>query len=232
MNRGVLKYLPLLLYTLLLFAVWIGSWASGMIALLGGNDVDFVLTSGDGVRHFVYESVSSVAAMPWGAMLFLLMASGLFVSCGLPGALLCLFRQRTTLKMRLGLWTALLTLAVLAFGVVATTLYPLNLTKSVLDTFADSPMAAGFLFVLFSIVLMLSLAFGVVYGTFKSVEDVVDALCSRIRYQAPSLVTLVPAALLLLSVEYMDLGWESSVMAIIRYALVAFPFVYGIVAKH
>ena len=232
MNRGVLKYLPLLLYTLLLFAVWIGSWASGMVALLGGNDVDLVLTSSDGVRHFVYGSVGSVAAMPWGAILFLLMASGLFVSCGLPSALLCLLRRRTTLKMRMGLWASLLTLVVLALGLVATTLYPLSLTKSVLDTFADSPMAAGLLFMLFSVVLMLSLAFGVVYGTFKSIEDVVDALCSRIRYQAPSLVTLVPAALLLWSVEYMNLGWESSVMAILKYVLVAFPFVYGIVVKH
>ena len=101
-----------------------------------------------------------------------------------------------------------------------------------LDTFADSPMAGGFPLVLFTIVLLLSLAFGVVYGTFKSVEDVVDALCSRIRYHAPSLVALVPAALLLLSVEYMNLGWDGSVTAILKSVLVAFPFLYSIVVKH
>lgn len=232
MNRDLLKYLPLSLYTLLLFAVWMGSWASGMVALLGGNDVDFVLTSTDGVRHFVYGSVSSLSAMPWGTIFFLLMASGVFVACGLPSVLSCLLHRRTTLKMRMGLWVAFVTFVVMALGVITTTLYPLSLTKSVLDTFADSPMAGGFPLVLFTIVLLLSLAFGVVYGTFKSVEDVVDALCSRIRYHAPSLVALVPAALLLLSVEYMNLGWDGSVTAILKSVLVAFPFLYSIVVKH
>ena len=232
MNRNVIKYFPLLLYTFLLFMVWIGSWVAGVASLFRGSDVDFVLASADGVRWFVRSSVDGISALPWGELLLLLMTSGIFVASGLPVALSRALQRKATLKMRRALWVALITLLLLSLLLIACNLYPLSLSKSISGTLVGSPMAEGALFILFLLVFLLSVPFGIVYGTFRGVGDVVDALCCRVQHHASSFVALLPVALLMSSVGYADVGISDAAFVYIKYSLILFPFLYALAVRH
>ena len=230
MNKVRSHSLPMVLYVLLLLAVWLCSWVAGIVSLFAGEDVDFALASTDGVRWFLRTSVDSVASLPWGVIILLLTASGLLGGCGLPQLLRRMVDGYKSVRARRALWAAFIAFVVVAVPLLLGTLYPLNLASGVDGSFVASPMEAGALFLLFVAVVFVTVAFGVVYGTFRSVADVVDATCCHIRLHASSLVALVPAALLLSSLDYMGLSFMQSpfIAAIVKYMLLLFPFGYSL----
>lgn len=230
MNRERSYSLPVVLYTLLLLVVWCCSWVAGIVSLFVGNDADFALVSTDGVRWFLRTSVDSIASLPWGAVVLLLASSGLLGCCGLPQLLMRIHGGYATVRARRALWAAFIALLVVVVPLLLGTFRPLNLAGCIDGSFVGSPMAAGALFLLFVAALFVSVAFGVVYGTFRSVEDVVDAACCRIRFHASSLLALVPAALLLASFRYMRISFMEHpfLSDCVEYALLLFPFLYSL----
>ena len=228
MNKGRLNNLPTILYSCILFAVWLYSWVRSVVALLGGEAAEALLASPDGVRWFLRSSVDSVGNLPWAVILILLMCSGVLHSCGLFQAATRLLRGEPSLRMRRALWSALVVTVIMIILIFSATFYPLNLFKSVSGSFVSSPMAGGWPLVLFIAMFFLSAVFGVVGGAFKGVDDIVEAISSRIKFHASSLVALVPAALLLASMEYegimtMLFGAYSSYF---EYFVIIFPFAY------
>ena len=210
----------------MLFAVWLYSWVRSVAALLCGEAAEALLASPDGVRWFLRSSVDSVGNLPWAVILILLMCSGVLRSCGLFPAITRLFRGEPSLRMRRALWSALVAAVIMVILLLFATLYPLNLFRSVSGSFVSSPMAGGWPLVLFMVMFFLSAVFGVVGGAFKGVDDIVEAVSSRIKFHASSLVALVPAALLLVSMEYegimaMSFGGYSSCF---EYFVIIFPF--------
>lgn len=230
MNRIRSHSLPVVLYILLLMAVWLCSWVSGIVSLFVGEDVDFALASTDGVRWFLRTSADSISSLPWGVIVLLLISTGLFSSCGLPQLLLRMAYGHRSVRSRRALWAAFIAFVVVVLPLLSGTFYPLSLASGIDGSFVTSPMASGALFVLFVVALFVSVAFGVVYGTFRSVADVADAACCHIRLHASSLVALVPAALLLASLDYMELSFMQSpiVVSVVKYALLLFPFAYSL----
>lgn len=230
MNRVRSHSLPVVLYILLLMAVWLSSWVSGIVSLFVGEEVDFALASTDGVRWFLRTSVDSISSLPWGIIILLLMSSGLFSGCGLPQLLLRMADGYRSVRSRRALWAAFIAFVVVGLPLLLGTLNPLSLASGVDGSFVASPLVSGALFVVFVVALFVSVAFGVVYGTFRSVADVADAACCHIRRYASSLVALVPAALLLASLDYMGLSFmqSTSVATVVKCLLLLFPFVYSL----
>ena len=226
MNKGRLNNLPTILYSCMLFAVWLYSWVKSVVLLLCGKAAEPMLASPDGVRWFLRSSIECVGNLPWAVILIMLMCSGVLHSCGLFQAVARLFRGEPSLRMRRALWSLLVAAVIMVVLLLFATLYPLNLFKSVSGSFVSSPMAGGWPLVLFMVMFFLSAVFGVVGGAFKGVDDIVEAVSSRIKFHASSLVALVPAALLLVSMEYegimaMLFGGYSSCF---EYFVIIFPF--------
>ena len=226
MNKVRLNNLPIIMYSCMLFAVWLYSWIRSVVLLLCGKTAEPMLASPDGVRWFLRSSVECVGNLPWAVILILLMCSGMLHSCGIFSAVARLLRGESSLRMRRALWSALVAVVIVAILLLSATLYPLNLFKSVSGSFVSSPMAGGWQLVLFIVIFFPSAVFGVVGGAFKGVDDIVEAVSKRIKFYASSLVALVPAALLLVSMEYegimaMLLGGYSFYF---KYFVIIFPF--------
>ena len=222
--------MPTILYCCALFAVWLYSWVRSLVALLGGERSEALLASSDGVRWFLRSSVGSVEHMPWAVIFILLMCSGVLASCGIFSALGRLLRSETSMRMRRALWSAFVAAVIMILFLLSATLYPLNIFRSVSGAFAASPMAEGWPLLLFAILFVPSAVFGVVGGAFRGVDDIVGAVSSRVTFHACSLVALVPAALLLASMEYegitaMLFGGYSFLL---EYLVIIFPFAYRI----
>ena len=228
MSRGRVNNLPTILYCCMLLAVWLYSWIRSVAALLGGEATETLLASSDGVRWFLRSAVDCVERLPWAMIVILLMCSGALYSCGLFQAVARLFRGESSLRMRRALWSALVATVILVLLLLFATLYPLNVFRSVSGTFVSSPMASGWPLVLFVVLFLLSAVFGIVGGAFKGVDDIVEAVSSRIKFHASSFVAIVPAALLLSSMEYegimtMLFGGYSLYF---EYFVIIFPFAY------
>ena len=228
MSRKRVDNLPTILYGCALFAVWLYSWVRSLVALLGGERSEALLASSDGVRWFLRSSVAGVEHMPWAVILILLMCSGVLASCGIFPALGRLFRGETSMRMRRALWSAFVAALVMMLLLLSATLYPLDVSRSVSGTFAASPMAGGWPLLLFVALFVPSAVFGIVGGAFRGVDDIVGAVSSRVKFHASSLVALVPAALLLASMEYE--GITSALLGnysfLLELVVVIFPFVY------
>ncbi|MBQ5663127.1 MAG: AbgT family transporter [Bacteroidaceae bacterium] len=228
MSKERLKNLPIILYSSLLLAVWLYSWIRSVVALLCGEATETMLASSDGVRWFLRSSVDSVDRIPWAMIVILLMCSGVLSSCGLFAVAGRLLRGETSMRMRRALWSAVVAVVIMVLLLLFATLYPLNIFRSVSGGFVASPMAEGWPLLLFVVLFFLSSVFGVVGGAFKGVDDIVGAVSSRIKFHACSLVALVPAALLLASMEYegiMDVLF-GDFYPIFEFFLVIFPFAY------
>ena len=228
MNRGLVNNLPTILYGCMLFVVWLYSWIKSVVALFCGEATETLLASPDGLRWFLRFSLDSVGRLPWAMIVILLMCSGALYSSGLLSAIIRLLRGNTSLRMRRALWAVLVTVVIMVILLLFATLYPLNIFRSVSGTFTLSPVAGGWSLLLLGVISFLSAVFGVVSGAFKGVNDVVEALSSRIKFHAGSFVALVPASLLLASMEYegittMVFGCNSSYFV---FFVVIFPFAY------
>lgn len=228
MSRRCVNNLPTILYCCMLLVVWLYSWIRSVAALLGGEATDTLLASSDGVRWFLRSAVDSVGRLPWAMIIILLMCSGVLYSCGLFSIVMRLLRGETSLRMRRALWSALVVAVIMVVLLLFATLYPLNVFRSVSGTFLSSPMAGGWPLVLFVVLFLLSAVFGIVGGAFKGVDDIVEAVSSRIKFHASSFVAVVPAALLLSSMEYegiktMLFGGHSLYF---EYFVIIFPFAY------
>lgn len=228
MTKGIINNFPTILYVCMLVAVWLYSWIRSVVALLSGATNHALLASSDGVRWFLRTSVDSVGHLPWATIIVLLMCSGVTYSCGFFPTVVRLLHGKTSLRMRRALWSLFVAVAVVAILLLLSALYPLNVYKGISGTFVSSPMASGWPLALFSVLLFLSAVFGVVSGAFKGVDDVVEALSSRIKFHACSLVALVPAALLLSSMEHEGVMTKlfGEYSFYFEWFVVMFPFIY------
>ena len=228
MSRNLVNSLPTILYSCALFVVWLYSWIRSLVALLGGERSEALLASADGVRWFLRSSVASVERMPWAMIIILLMCSGMLASCGIFPALGRLLRGETSMRMRRALWSAFVAAMIMMLLLLSAAFYPLGIFRSVSGTFSASPMAGGWPLLLFVTLFVPSAVFGIVGGAFRGVDDIVGAVSSRVKFHACSLVALVPAALLLASMEYegITLALFGRCSFLLEYMVMIFPFVY------
>lgn len=226
MNRGY-RYLPFIVYSLLLMLLWVASLFLGVAELFTHSGSGFNnLFSGEGVRWALYTALQSVDAAPWGSMVMLLAAMGVVAESGLVSTLteLLSFRSLSTIRRYAGL-LSLMILILFAVLLFFASLSPWRLLAGVTEDWSTSPLYYGWVLILFLLLLLVALMHGSVCGYYRSVSDVVRGLCSLFPLFAPAFMAVLPASGIMPCLAYVGLC-DIGNMEFSSNVLCWLPFVY------
>ena len=234
MNDRRAYYYPVLINLALLLLVWVGAFFADVTQMLSGEALSSSsLISAEGMRWALRTAVPSINALPWGRVMMRGAIAGLLRGSGLArvvGRLFCL-RRPTALELR----ALLFSLAVAICYVVLlymSSVSPWNLLGGVTEDPALSPLLQGWALLLFVGVLIVSLIYGFIYGSYRSVMDTVASTAATFGLFVPAFMALIPASGIIPCLQYAGVGsihgisW--STVSAILYLL---PFVYVAVLK-
>jgi p-aminobenzoyl-glutamate transporter AbgT len=232
MNDKRAYYYPAIAYTFLLIAVWLLSWLSGMVeAFVGAKSGIESLVSAEGVRWAVRSSMKSLNEVPWGTIILVIIILGLLRGSGLKKALDGLHNPtKLTLNQKRALLFALLALLCSAAILFVSVMSPWNLLLGVTGRLSSSPFMHGWLLLFFFNTLFISMAYGFIYGNYRSGIDVLTSLTDTFAYSVPGLVALVPASGIIPCMEYTGVlaffEMQSEEVAVFSDIVYAVPFLY------
>ena len=237
MNRKGVFYFPLLLYLFLLLSLWLLSWFFGVLQLVFNST--FVvgnLITAEGMRWALRSSLNVVDSAPWGvAMLSVvtyatLAASGLLRLAGdiFSGRMLAANQRRAVAVAAIMLLLYLLLL-------FACTVAPWNFLLGASYNISVSPLARGWLLLLFIAVLSVSLSYGYVYGNFRSIIDILQGVEENVKMFIPAFLSMLPAVALLSCMHYMAvfelMNLNAATVCTIENVVYAFPFVFVLIVR-
>lgn len=235
MNNRRLQYAPVLLYTILLVAVWLVSWVTGLVQSLSG-DVTSVTSpmDGAGLRWALLSSQASLNAAPWGTMAIIVFMAGLLSGSGiLQLTERLLFRQKISVNERNSLLLALLALLLYCTILFVTTIAPWNTLAGVSHSLLNSPLAHGWLLVSFVGVLAMSLVYGFMYGNYRTVADVVCFSGEYFSHYISAFIAMIPASSIVPCLQYTGwdkvVGLDDAALHVTELIIYALPFVYVLV---
>lgn len=234
MNDRRASYYPVLVYLSLLLLVWVGAFFADVTQMLSGKALSSSsLISAEGMRWALRTAVPSINALPWGMIMMLVAIFGLLRGSGLArvvGRLFCLHRP-TALELR----ALLFSLAVAICYVVLlymSSVSPWNLLGGVTEDPALSPLLQGWALLLFVGALIVSLIYGFIYGSYRSMMDTVASTAATFRLFVPAFMALIPASGIIPCLQYAGVqsicGISWSIFSAILYAL---PFLYLLLMK-
>lgn len=227
MSKVNYRYLPFVVYSLLLAALWVASWFIGVIGLFSHSGREFrSLFSGEGVRWALYTAIQSIDAAPWGEIMLVVASAGVLVASGLFITLvdMALFRSLSAIRR----YAAGLTLAVLllfSLLLFATSVAPWHLLAGVTDEWSTSAIVMGWLLIVFSLSLAVSLMHGSLCGYYRSVSDVVQGMSALFPMLAPAFLAVLPASGIMPCLEYiglLDIGNSQMLSNVLCWL----PFIY------
>ena len=237
MNRKGVFYFPLLLYLFLLLSLWLLSWFFGVLQLVFNST--FVvgnLITAEGMRWALRSSLNVVDSAPWGvAMLSVvtyatLAASGLLRLAGdiFSGRMLAANQRRAVAVAAIMLLLYLLLL-------FACTVAPWTFLLGASYNISVSPLARGWLLLLFIAVLSVSLSYGYVYGNFRSIIDILQGVEENVKMFIPAFLSMLPAVALLSCMHYMAvfelMNLNAATVCTIENVVYAFPFVFVLIVR-
>lgn len=225
MNKWNGRYFPVLLYSLLLVAIWVSSWIMGIAGLLSsGVQRNESLLSAQGVRWALRSATDSLEAAPWGAAVLCVVALGLLYGSGLLETLALVTRRKPLSHNRkMAAIMSLLLFLSCAVLVLLCTFSPWNILTAATSGILSSPLAVGFLPLFFVVVLAVAAMHGAVSGYYRSFSDVLDGVCRLFSLFLPAFVAMIPASGLLPCLSYVGVG-EFAVY--VEPLLYAFPFIF------
>lgn len=235
MNDRRASYYPVLIYLALLLLVWVGAFFADVTQMLSGGvpSSSSSLISAEGMRWALRTAVPSINALPWGMIMMLVAIAGLLRGSGLVrviGRLLSLHRL-TVLEFRAFLFSlaAAICYVVLLY---MSAISPWNVLAGVTENPALSPLLQGWVLLLFVAVLLVSLIYGFIYGTYRSLMDIVTSTAAIFSFFLPAFMALIPAAGIIPCLQYAGVqsmfGISWSTFSAILYAL---PFLYLLLMK-
>ena len=231
MNERRLAYYPVLLYSLLLLLVWIGSWLMGVVHLFtGGTGAVSSLMSSEGVRWTLLNVQGVLRAAPWGTFLFLIVIAGLLHGSGLLQFVADVVRGKASSNEWRSFLFSQAALMLYAAILFLFTVSPWDTMRGVTGGLVNSPFSHGWLLVLFFGVLMTSLVYGFMYGNYRTMMDVVSTSGALFARSAPALMAMLPAAAIMPAMNYTGLasmlGIDAGYSVFLELALYTMPFVY------
>ena len=232
MNNRRAYYYPVLVYLLLLLLVWVGAFFADVTQMLSGKALSSSsLISAEGMRWALRTAVPSINALPWGIVMMLVAIFGLLRGSGLARVLGRLLRLRrlTLLELRAFLFSLVVAICYVAL-LYMSAVSPWNVLGGVTEDPALSPLLQGWVLLLFVGVLFVSLIYGFIYGSYRSIMDAVASTAATFMLFVPAFMALVPASGIIPCLQYAGvqsvLGISWSVISAILCLL---PFVYVIV---
>ena len=232
MNNRRAAYYPALFYVLVLIVLWLVSWFMSVFQLLSGTDATVVsLVSGEGVRWVLLNVHAFLGAAPWGCVVFLMLVTGLLSGSGLLQlfAKLCALKKISNNELHSFLFALSVLLLYVAI-VFMFTVSPWHTLLGVTGELSSSPLARGWMLVLFVGVLVMSLVYGFIYGNYRTLVDVVASAGDFAVKFMPALLAVLPATCIMPCLQYsgIDVVYGLSVegMGILSAVIYLFPFVY------
>lgn len=225
MNKWNGRYFPVLLYSLLLVAIWVSSWIMGIAGLLSsGVQRNESLLSAQGVRWALRSATDSLEAAPWGAAVLCVVALGLLYGSGLLETIALLVRRKPLSHNRkiAAVMSLLLFLSCVVL-VLLCTFSSWNILTAATSGILSSPLAVGFLPLFFVVVLAVAAMHGAVSGYYRSFSDVLDGVCRLFSLFLPAFVAMIPASGLLPCLSYVGVGEFAVYVELLLYA---FPFIF------
>ena len=225
MNKWNGRYFPVLLYSLLLVAIWAASWIMGIAGLLSsGVQRNESLLSAQGVRWALRSATDSLEAAPWGAAVLCVVALGLLYGSGLLETIaLHVRRKPLSHNRKIAAVMSLLLFLSCAVLVLLCTFSPWNILTAATSGILSSPLAVGFLPLFFVVVLAVAAMHGAVSGYYRSFSDVLDGVCRLFSLFLPAFVAMIPASGLLPCLSYVGVGEFAVYVELLLYA---FPFIF------
>lgn len=227
-----LLYCPVMLYLLLLAAVWLLSWGAEVWQLLSGTDGGVVpLLSEAGVRWTLFSVRESLNAAPWGTMAFMVIIAGLLSGSGILQFLGRLMRrQKTSVSERRSMVLALLALLLYCTLLFLFTVSPWDTLMGVTGYFGNSPLVHGWILVLFFAVLAVSLTYGFIYGNYRTAVDVIVSAGDIFSLFIPAFMAMLPASGIVPGLQYTGLdasfGLDVAGLSVFETVVYTLPFVY------
>lgn len=234
MNKVALAYYPVYVYTLLLLAVWLLSWFAGVAGVFVSGEVLVEnLVSAEGVRWALRSASYSLESAPWGVAVLCVVCVGLIVGSGLLHTVCEVLRGRGLVYHRRKAGSAALVVFLLCVILIfLCTVSPWHLLMGVSGDFSSSPLAKGWLLVLFIVVLAVSAIHGAVCGNYRMLSDVVRGVCDVFVMFAPAFVAMVPASGLVACLDYVGLlAGDDYVSHFVAALLYLSPFLYVAVLR-
>lgn len=228
MNSNRLKNIPVVIYTAALSAVWIFSWMANIVSLLYGKEDIRTLVSAEGIRWFVRSFSETIASLPSEKIILLLIVSGVIYKSGIFTAVKQIFNGELSVKSRYAFSISSITFLCCIIVIFLCAINTWNLLGSVTGAFSSSLLVRGIIPIAFILTISVSVIFGIIYGTFRNVNDIIEAMCYVLRLAAPALISLFPAALLIASLNYLDIqimSWCS--IDTFSYLLYILPFFFS-----
>lgn len=232
MNNRKLSYAPVLAYLFLLLSVWLASWAIGLFQLLSGGDTPVTsLISGAGMRWALLSVQDSLSAAPWGVMALLVFLFGMLEGSGiLHFAGRFAGRHKTTPGQRRSMLFAIIALLLYAVALFLLTVYPWKTLSGVSSGVVNSPFSHGWILVLFFAVSALSLTYGFIYGSYRSITDVIATAGDSFSLFIPAFIAMLPASGIVPCLQYTGigaaLGISGSGIVVTETVLYSLPFLY------
>ena len=237
MNNRRAAYYPALFYVSVLVLLWLVSWFMSVFQLLSGTGSTVSsLVSGEGVRWVLLNVHSFLEAAPWGCAIFLTFVSGLLSGSGLLQLFSKLFAWKKISKNELNsFFFSAVVLLFYAVAVFMFTVYPWHALLGVTGKLFKSPVAHGWILVLFVGVLLMSLVYGFVYGNYRTLTDVASSAGEFVKKFVPALLAMLPATFIIPCLQYsgLDVVYGLSVegMEILRNVFFLLPFLYLLFLK-
>lgn len=232
MNNRRTLYYPAVAYLLLLVCVWLFSWLVGVVDLLRvAHSGILSLVSAEGVRWALRSASQSVNSAPWAAIMLFTASLGLLAGSGLVKSARGVLRGASLTFVERRAWSmAAIAFVLYLLLLFVCTVYPWNILLGVTGDFYTSTIVQGRGILSFAGVLFVAVAFGFIYGNYRSLIDVLRSVGAAFSRFSPALIAVLPAsgimpcasysgALTLLEITPQD----AAVLADILYLL---PFVY------
>ena len=232
MNNIGCVYYPALTYTFLLVSIWIVSLLTSVFQLLVGSDATVVsLVSGEGMRWALLSVYASLESAPWGNIMFLVLIAGLLSGSGVLQFLAKLLSWRKVSNNELRSFVfSVAVLLLYGVTVFMFTVSPWQALLGVTGELLNSPLAHGWLLVLFVGILLMSLVYGFIYGNYRTVTDVIASAGSFVKGCTPAFLAMLPASGIMPCLHYSGLdtvcGLTGVVCGIVEGLLYMLPFVY------
>ena len=229
MNDRRAYYYPVLIYVALLLLVWMGAFFADVTQMLSGEALSSSsLISAEGMRWALRTAVPSINALPWGMVMMLVAIVGLLRGSGLArvvGHLLCL-RRPTDLELRAFLFSLAVAICYVAL-LYMSAVSPWNLLSGVTHAPALSPLLQGWVLLFFVGVLSVSLIYGFIYGSYRSMMDTVASTAATFRLFVPAFMALIPASGIIPCLQYAGVGSINGISwSAVSAIICLLPFVY------
>lgn len=230
-------YYPVISYTFALVIIWLASWLASVVQMFTfANSTVHSIVSAEGVRWALLSMHGSLNGVPWGSALLLLFAAGLLTGSGIIHSLSRLMtgKKISGNEVRSLLFSALVLFLYIAI-VFMFTVTPWRAMLGVTGEVALSPLAQGWMLVLFVGVLVVSLVFGFMYGNYRTLADVVGSAGGYMTIFLPALMAMLPAAGIVPCLVYSGfatlIGLDEGYADALGMLLCMLPFLYVAVIR-